>query len=954
MKAITPVISVILLIMLTIATSAAAFFFINSTVTDLQSEGGTETFPGSDNSRLNLVSVTGSKAIVRNDGTTPVTEVVMFINGELLNYVLNNPIQPGELREINYTAREAGEDLEIKIIYNSGKITQVTSPASKNTENSGFTEIAAPLNPVEIKYSGCPSSSVVVNFDDNILFGDDDNLACGCDSEITLVENLNSGFEAGETYWEFGASSITSSYHSEGSNSLNVSVNGQGLMSLVNKNFDYLIKKVNFDYNISSISSDGYVVMVNIEYKNITAGARMLYFLSAGDWIQNADLGEGPMGPICGEIIGGSYVNCTYLSDSFDTWNHLSLDNIYNDFETNFGEFDFSLFTNSSVAFMVQTPSLESGIGEGYFDNVIMYYNTNPDNHICDLENNKLGDGICVSQSCSATNINDLRNDFCAYNNHTWFNGTVSGSNSPCCGDDLTSDTFSNDTAFCCESNEFYDCTNVAGYEKLCRCSGATIIDTCGDNVCSAWEGIANCSYDCLPHVVTNNAVITEFSDRLEGYCNASSPNINDVLQYNYSWIKNSNTIISNIEYKMNSIVTSYFHSCAILQNGSAMCWGNNDNNYLGNGSTGGSSSIPVFVAGNYLFKEISTKGSHTCGILINGSAVCWGWNAYGQLGIGTQINANQPAFVTGDYNFSQISAGSSSTCGVLVNGSAVCWGVGGYGRLGNNYTYGPTEYQLVPVFVTGDYKFKKVSILENHACGLLVNSSLMCWGRNRYGELGNGVGGDGYDSLVPVFVIGNYNFKEIAVDRYGSCGLLLNESLACWGTILNLGELSSIPRPLFTNYTFKSFSNGLDHWCGILSNGSSVCYGLDTYGQLGTGGWTSGGSEPYFVYRNYTFADINAGGYETCGITLNGSAMCWGSDGSGELGNGLSGYNSNMPQYVIGDYQFINNSYYWNKDTLISILPNSFYTAGDTLTFTCNVKNAFLPSNEESESLEI
>ncbi|MDD4353610.1 MAG: BspA family leucine-rich repeat surface protein [Candidatus Nanoarchaeia archaeon] len=138
MKSITPVISVILLIMLTIATSAAAFFFINSSVTDLEAQGNLESFPGSDNSRLNLVSITGSKAIVRNDGTTPVTEVVMFVNGELLNYTLSTPIQPGELKEIIFNAREVGEDLEIKVIYNTGKTVEETSPASKNIESSGF------------------------------------------------------------------------------------------------------------------------------------------------------------------------------------------------------------------------------------------------------------------------------------------------------------------------------------------------------------------------------------------------------------------------------------------------------------------------------------------------------------------------------------------------------------------------------------------------------------------------------------------------------------------------------------------------------------------------------------------------------------------------------------------------------------------------------------------------
>lgn len=154
MKSITPVISVILLIMLTIAVSAAAYFFVNSTTNDLQSQSNLDNYPGSDNSILNLVSITGSKAIVRNDGSILVTEVVMFVNGELLNYTLDTPIQPGELREITFNSREAGEDLEIKVIYNNGKTTQVSSPANLNTENSGFTESPAPLNEEEPEILG--------------------------------------------------------------------------------------------------------------------------------------------------------------------------------------------------------------------------------------------------------------------------------------------------------------------------------------------------------------------------------------------------------------------------------------------------------------------------------------------------------------------------------------------------------------------------------------------------------------------------------------------------------------------------------------------------------------------------------------------------------------------------------------------------------------------------------
>jgi surface protein len=104
----------------------------------LESKSNLDNYPGADNSRLNLVSITGSKAIIRNDGTNPVNEVIVFVNGELLNFTLDNPLQPGELMEIDYNTQLANEDLEIKIIYNNGKSVTDISPANKNNEYSGF------------------------------------------------------------------------------------------------------------------------------------------------------------------------------------------------------------------------------------------------------------------------------------------------------------------------------------------------------------------------------------------------------------------------------------------------------------------------------------------------------------------------------------------------------------------------------------------------------------------------------------------------------------------------------------------------------------------------------------------------------------------------------------------------------------------------------------------------
>lgn len=146
MKSITPVISVILLILMTIVVTSSSYFFINSNVLDLQSQSNLDNYPGMENSRLNIVSITGDKVLVRNDGTNEINDLIVFINKELLNYEISGVISSGSIFEVTYNPRKIGEDLEIKIVYNRGKIVTGISSASKNTNASGFTENPIDLN----------------------------------------------------------------------------------------------------------------------------------------------------------------------------------------------------------------------------------------------------------------------------------------------------------------------------------------------------------------------------------------------------------------------------------------------------------------------------------------------------------------------------------------------------------------------------------------------------------------------------------------------------------------------------------------------------------------------------------------------------------------------------------------------------------------------------------------
>ncbi|MCX6006512.1 MAG: hypothetical protein NTZ34_04525, partial [Chloroflexi bacterium] len=231
--------------------------------------------------------------------------------------------------------------------------------------------------------------------------------------------------------------------------------------------------------------------------------------------------------------------------------------------------------------------------------------------------------------------------------------------------------------------------------------------------------------------------------------------------------------------YNFTLISAGLQHTCGVLNNGSVLCWGSNAEGQLGNGSSGTSSPYPVYAAGNHLFRTVDA-GYHTCGVLTNKTAMCWGPNNHGQLGNGSSGNSNPvPVYISGDYNFTAISAGWDHSCGLLVNGSALCWGYNVHGQLGNGSA--GIENALYPFYVYGNYPFKQISAGKQYSCGVLNDGSGRCWGWNTNGQLGN----DSYtDHSVPISVAGSHNYLLIHVSLTGShtCGILLNGSALCWG----------------------------------------------------------------------------------------------------------------------------------------------------------------------------
>jgi alpha-tubulin suppressor-like RCC1 family protein len=317
---------------------------------------------------------------------------------------------------------------------------------------------------------------------------------------------------------------------------------------------------------------------------------------------------------------------------------------------------------------------------------------------------------------------------------------------------------------------------------------------------------------------------------------------------------------------RFTAIVAGGWHTCALTGSGDAYCWGNNDKGQLGNGpvtSLPTISTVPVAVAGSLKFTSIAATWDHTCGLVASGAAYCWGTNDFGQLGNGTRtvsgvIGSATPVPVSGGLSFTALDAGGYHTCGIVIAGSAYCWGLNESGEIGNGLQ-GANADAFVPTAVLGGLKFSAIFTGAYHSCALTTDGSAYCWGSNLFGGLGNGsaTGPDncptypntGACSVKPVSVGGGAQYNVLALGGYHSCGLVTDGIAYCWGANANgqVGNGSTlnwyVPAGVLGSANFPSFllftsitAASTNYTCGIAKTGAAWCWGRNDVGQLGDG----------------------------------------------------------------------------------------------------------------------
>ena len=340
------------------------------------------------------------------------------------------------------------------------------------------------------------------------------------------------------------------------------------------------------------------------------------------------------------------------------------------------------------------------------------------------------------------------------------------------------------------------------------------------------------------------------------------------------------------------SVSAGGFHTCGVTTDGDAYCWGWNGWGQLGNGTANiGPGARPDPVAGGVAFVSLSAGAFHTCAITTDGTAYCWGRNEDGQLGNGAAdgFEHTTPEAVLGGLTFSSVSAGSFHNCGLTTDGTAFCWGRNAGGQLGNDDA--DLRSRATPDPVGGGLIFESVGGGLNHSCGLTTDGTAYCWGGNLDGELGIG-SADGTHHTTPEKISGGLVLASVSTDFIHNCGITAPGVTYCWGGNFG-GQLgngttanASAPVAISANLTFALVSAGRSHTCALTTEGTGYCWGGNGDGKLGNGGLADV-SVPVAVSGGLSFSSVSAGGFHTCGLTTDAATYCWGANSDGQVGDG-------------------------------------------------------------------
>lgn len=329
------------------------------------------------------------------------------------------------------------------------------------------------------------------------------------------------------------------------------------------------------------------------------------------------------------------------------------------------------------------------------------------------------------------------------------------------------------------------------------------------------------------------------------------------------------------------SVAAGISHSLALCSDGTLVAWGWNGYGQLGDNSTTQQNS-PVAVTGNGALSgksviSIAAGEGHSLAICSDGTLVAWGRNSNGQLGDNSTTQRNTPVAVTASGALAgktivKAAAGGYHNLALCSDGTLVAWGSNGYGQLGDD----STTHRNTPLVITGNGALSEKSVVsitagEHHSFAICSDGSLVGWGRNDRAQLGD-----------------NSRTQRNSPIAVGASGALADKTVAyvAGGSNHSLALVASPPRD--AQLPLPSVSAGGAHSLFLSSNGSVWASGNNEYGQLGDGTLTNRNS-PNQIPNLTGVRAIAAGGGHSLFLKIDGTVWATGDNRSGQLGIGSS-----------------------------------------------------------------
>jgi len=333
--------------------------------------------------------------------------------------------------------------------------------------------------------------------------------------------------------------------------------------------------------------------------------------------------------------------------------------------------------------------------------------------------------------------------------------------------------------------------------------------------------------------------------------------------------------------------------TCGLTTDGTVLCWGSNDYGQLG-GANAPRSAVPVTIASPLRFHQLSAGQVHACALTEEGQAFCWGDDRGGQLAAPSSDRcahrarcAKRPIAAAGKLRFRQLAASAFSTCGLAADGLTYCWGRNQFGQLGD----GTTKDRRKPTLVAGAPAFERLIGSAAGVCGVTAEGVTLCWGYEAAAPVG---GQPGY-APTPLSLGAN-----LAGVHPGACGLSSSGVATCTfmraSSDFSQGVTSArVTGPI--DRLLADLATGMGPiFCGLTGDGAAYCWGPRSYEDLVAGK----GFAAVAVSESRRFRTLTLGFEHACGITPAGAAYCWGSNSEGQLGDGTDAARADAPVAVV------------------------------------------------------